>query len=172
MVNETLRTLKDPSGIHTEGVEEFDGYEHAHWALKYRWEATRAGFFTEVTEPHYRAFFGDADVFLAPVTSSPRALVRRVGFALRSSQMVRRAYLMWLNHVVGGVSMNMVATKPLRFVGRHEGMATAERLLRSALAGLRVKASRLARSPSRPPRLPRTPEEAARALRSAGRHAS
>ncbi len=43
-----------------EGVEQYEGYEHAHWAWRYRWEATRAGFLTEVTEPHYRAFFGDA----------------------------------------------------------------------------------------------------------------
>ena len=47
--------------MHVEGVEEYEGYEHAHWALRYRWEATRAGFLTEVTEPHYRPFFGDAD---------------------------------------------------------------------------------------------------------------
>ena len=60
MVNETLKTLRDPSGMHLEGVEQYEGYEHANRAWRYRWEATRAGFFTEVTEPHYRAFFGDA----------------------------------------------------------------------------------------------------------------
>ena len=59
MVNETLKTLSDPDGVHVEGVEQFEGYEHAHWALGYRWEAIRAGFITEVTEPHYRPFFGD-----------------------------------------------------------------------------------------------------------------
>ena len=59
MVNETLKTLRDPSGVHVEGVEQFEGYEHAHWALRYRWEATRAGFLTEIAEPHYRSFFGD-----------------------------------------------------------------------------------------------------------------
>ena len=69
MVNETLKTLRDPHGVHLEGVEQYEGYEHAHWALRYRWEATRAGFFTEVTEPHYRAFFGDAEL---PPTPEPR----------------------------------------------------------------------------------------------------
>jgi SAM-dependent methyltransferase len=168
MVNETLRTLRDRSGVHVEGVEQYEGYEHAHWALGYRWEATRAGFFTDVTEPHYRAFFGDTELVLAPGTSRLRASGRRLGFALRGSSLARRAYLAWLNHVWGGVSMNMIATKPRRFVGRHERMATGERLLRTAAAGLRVLAARLMRSPGVPPRLPRTPEQAAAAARAAG----
>ncbi len=51
--------------------------------------------------------------------------------------LARRLYLAWLNNVWGGVSMNMIATKPRRYVGRHEKMATPERLLRSLAAGLR-----------------------------------
>ncbi len=65
--------------------------------------------------------------------------------------------------------MNMVATKPRRFVGRHERMSTPERLVRTAAAATRVKAARLARSPSSPPRLPRSPEQAAAAMRAEGR---
>ena len=42
--NETIKTATDPIGVHTEGVEQFEGYEHAFWAWRYRWEATRAGF--------------------------------------------------------------------------------------------------------------------------------
>jgi SAM-dependent methyltransferase len=167
MVNETLKTLRDPRGIHDEGVEQYEGYEHAHWAWRYRWEATRAGFFTEVTEPHYMAFFGDAELAPAPHTPTPRAAARRVGFALRGSGLARRVYLAWLNNMGGGVSMNMIATKPRRYVGRHEGIATPERLLRTAAAGLRVKAARAKRSPGAPPRLPRSPEEAAAAFRRA-----
>ncbi len=147
MVNETLKTLRDRSGVHVEAVEQFEGYEHAHWALGYRWEATRAGFFTEVTEPHYRAFFGDTELVLPPGASGMRAMGWKLGFALHKNRLARRLYLTWLNHVWGGVSMNMIATKPLRFVGRHEPMALVERLLRTAAAGLRVKAARLARSP-------------------------
>ena len=154
MVNETLKTLRDPSGMHLQGVEQYEGYEHAHWAMRYRWEATRAGFFTEVTEPHYRTFFGDAD----------HSVLARIG-------LIRRAYLMWLNHVAGGVSMNMVATKPRRFVGCHEGMASPERLLRTAAAAIRAKAARLARSPGAPPRLPRSPEQAAAAMQAERRRA-
>jgi SAM-dependent methyltransferase len=165
MVNETLRTLRDPSGMHVEDVEQYEGYEHANWALGYRWEATRAGFFTEVTEPHYRPFFGDAELTVPPATSRLKAIVLKLGFALHKNPLARRAYLAWLNHVWGGVSMNMIATKPKRYVGRHEPIALPERLLRTAAAGLRVKAERLKRSPAAPPRLPRTPEQAAVAVR-------
>jgi hypothetical protein len=159
MVNETLKTLHDPHGVHVEGVEEFEGYEHAHWALRYRWGATRAGFFTEVTEPHYRPFFGDAEITVRDGSSRTRMLLQRVGFSLRSRRTARRAYLTWLNNVWGGVSMNMIATKPARYVGRHDAMSTPQRLLRLLLAGARLLAARaVGRAPAR---LPRTPEQAA-----------
>ncbi len=164
MVNETLKTLRDPSGVHLQGVEQYQGYEHAHWAMRYRWEATRAGFFTEVTEPHYRAFFGDADVPPMPGAWRLSAIGGRLGFALRRIGLMRRVYLMWLNHVAGGVSMNMVATKPRRFVGPHEGMESPERLLRTATAAARAGAARLARLPGSSPKLPRSPEQAAAAM--------
>jgi SAM-dependent methyltransferase len=163
MVNETLRTLRDPSGMHLDGVAQYEGYEHANPAYRYRWEATRAGFFTDVTEPHYRPFFGDAELALPPNTPPLRAAAARAGFALRRFGLARRAYLWWLNNIWGGVSMNMIATKPARYVGRHEPMPTSERLLRTALAGARLKAARLRRSPSAPQKLPRTPEQAAAA---------
>jgi SAM-dependent methyltransferase/uncharacterized protein YbaR (Trm112 family) len=168
MVNETLKTLRDPSGVNVEGVEQYEGYEHANWALGYRWEATRAGFFTEVTEPHYRPFFGDAEPIVPPGTSRLKAIVLKFGFALHKNPLARRAYLAWLNHVWGGVSMNMIATKPKRYVGRHEPIALPERLLRTAVAGVRLKAARVKGTPGVPPRLPRTPEQAAAVLRGAG----
>jgi SAM-dependent methyltransferase len=160
MVNETLKTLRDSNGVHVEGVEQFEGYEHAHWALQYRWEATRAGFQTEVAEPHYRPFFGDAAVRLRgsgmPLLGP---FIRRGGRALHRNGLARRAYLAWLNDVWGTVSMNMIATKPLRYVGRHEGMRTGERLARLAGASVRLPVDR--RRGRAPGRLPRTPEEIA-----------
>ena len=161
MVNETLKTLSDPNGVHVEGVEQFEGYEHAHWALRYRWEATRAGFLTEVIEPHYRPFFGDPAPSLrgahAPLLGP---LVRRATRILHANALVRRAYLSWLNHAQGTVSMNMIATKPLRYVGRHEHMSAPQRLLRLLAAFMRLPADR--RVGGAPSRLPRTPEQAAR----------
>ena len=108
VVNETIKTATDPVGVHTEGVEQFEGYEHAFWALQYRWEAIRAGFSTRLLEPAYHPFFD----------RSPEALPRHAGVRsrvksqLRSRSRGRRAYLMWLNHVRGRVQLNMIATKP------------------------------------------------------------
>ncbi|MGH2854929.1 MAG: methyltransferase domain-containing protein [Solirubrobacteraceae bacterium] len=161
MVNETLKTLRDPHGVHDEGVEQYEGYEHAHWALRYRWEATRAGFLTEVAEPHYRPFFGDAELPAQPGATALRTGARRLGFAMRGSRLARHAYLSWLNHVWGGVSMNMIATKPLRYVGsRHEGVGAGWRMTRLAAAAARLLGDR--RRGLAPERLPRTPEQAAR----------
>lgn len=161
MVNETLKTLRDPHGVHLEGVAEYEGYEHAHWAAQYRWEATRAGFVTEVIEPHYRPFFGDETVLRSNDERLPTRIARRGGFALRRLAPARRAYLTWLNQVWGGVSMNMIATKPRRYIGRHEGMLLPERLARLLAAALRRPLDR--RRGVEPPRLPRTPEQAAAA---------
>ena len=165
MVNETLKTLRDPSGVHLEGVEQFQGYEHAHWSMRYRWEATRAGFLTAVTEPHYRSFFGDAELSLAPDEPKLKALGRRLVFGLRRSRGARRVYLLWLNHVSGGVSMNMIATKPTRYVGRHDGIGAGQRLPRLLAAWVRLMVDRLqGRAPAS---LPRTPEQAAEVIRRA-----
>jgi SAM-dependent methyltransferase len=165
VVNETLKTLRDPHGVHDEGVEQFEGYEHAHWAARYRWEAIRAGFLTEVTEPHYRPFFGDAELPSDTAAKGLRALARRLGFAMRHVGIVRRLHLAWLNQVEGGVSLNMIATKPSRYVGRHDAMPVGERLLRSAAAAARLPIDR--QRGTAPPRLPRTPEQAAAVLRRA-----
>ncbi len=162
MVNETLKTLRDPHGLHVEDVEEFDGYEHAHWAVSYRWAATRAGFYTDVTEPHYRPFFGDAHLYLAPGTRPVDALLRATGYALRGNPVARRLYLLWLNHVWGDVSMNMIATKPARYVVRHRRLPPALRLALMAAAGLRLHTARLRGRGAA--RLPRTPEQAAAAI--------
>ena len=53
VINETLKTRHDPIGVHAEAVAQFEGYEHAHWALQYRGEAMRAGFSTRLIEPRY-----------------------------------------------------------------------------------------------------------------------
>jgi SAM-dependent methyltransferase len=170
VVNETLKTLRDPSGVHDEGVEQFEGYEHAHWAARYRGEATRAGFWTDVIEPHYRPFFDDTPIEQVPDLHGLRRWVWRAGFRLRGVALARRLYLAWLNHVWGGVSLSMIATKPRRYVGRHDRMFAGERVLRSAAAGARLPIDRI--RGVAPPRLPRTPAQIAatieRATRSSG----
>jgi SAM-dependent methyltransferase len=113
VVNETLKTLRDPHGVHIETVAHWDGYEHAHWAARYRWEAVRAGFRTQVLEPRYHPFFGDG-----PLDRSMRPPRRNVGrllhYVARSRRLSRRAYLEWLLQVSGGVAFGMIGTKPRR----------------------------------------------------------
>jgi SAM-dependent methyltransferase len=161
MVNETLKTLRDPHGVHDEAVQEYEGYEHAHWAARYRWEATRAGLHTEIAEPHYRAFFGDAEPTIAAGMPWLGAQALRAGFALRSYGFARRVYLAWLNHVWGGVSMNMIATKPVRYLGEREQIGAEQRLVRLAAASAKLRRDRFERRA--PERVPRTPEQAAEA---------
>jgi SAM-dependent methyltransferase len=108
IINETIKTHRDRIGVHTEGVEIFEGYEHAFWAARYRWEATRAGFLTRVLHPSYHEFFEKIPSEPPPL----RRLRERARYELRASSTGRRAYLSWLNHVRGGVSLNMIATKP------------------------------------------------------------
>jgi SAM-dependent methyltransferase len=159
MVNETLKTLRDPNGVHVDGVAQFEGYEHAHWALRYRWEATRAGLLTEVAEPHYRPFFGDNG--LRPRGSGMPLVgpvIRRGGRALHSSGVARRAYLSWLNNVWGTVSMNMIATKPLlRRARGGEGAGVPGRLASVGSTWARGPIDR--RRGLAPGRLPRTPRQ-------------
>ncbi len=122
VVNETLKTARDRVGVHVEAVEQFEGYEHAHWALRYRWEAVRAGFSTQLLEPRYHWFFHSPGFEKAPLTDSRR----RARYELQSRPLGRRAYLAWVNHIAGHVSFGMLATKPAR-----------RRSLRSIARGLR-----------------------------------
>jgi SAM-dependent methyltransferase len=112
ILNETLKTLRDPHGVHIDTVLQYEGYEHAHWAARYRWEAIRAGFRTRLLEPAYHEFFGRG----MPQEPRPRKKdVRpRLLYEARSHEISRRAYLAWLLHVNGGISLGMVATKPPR----------------------------------------------------------
>ncbi|MGH2831577.1 MAG: class I SAM-dependent methyltransferase, partial [Solirubrobacteraceae bacterium] len=167
MVNETLKTLRDPHGVHDEAVAEYEGYEHAHWAMRYRWEATRAGFLSEVAEPHYRSFFGDAEPPIPAQASRMRARAWRLGFALRRHDLARRVYLAWLNHMWGGVSLNMIATKPVRYLGARARIGATQRLAR--LAAARARLGRDRRDGRAPQRVPKTPEQAADAILDGGR---
>ena len=95
VINETLKSLRDPTGVHVADVAHFDGYEHAHWAHQYRAGARRAGFSVQPLEPVYHPFFDPA----------------RSSSGLLRSRFARRAYLAWLNQIAGGVAYSMIATK-------------------------------------------------------------
>jgi SAM-dependent methyltransferase len=114
VVNETLKSLLDPVGVHTDAVARFEGYEHAYWAWRYRWEAIRAGFATRVLEPMYWWPFNAKDFEPPPRASSLERVAKQIGFRLATSRPGRRAYTMWLNHVAGTVQLTMIATKRAR----------------------------------------------------------
>jgi SAM-dependent methyltransferase len=136
VLNETLKTLRDPIGVHNEAVAEFDGHEHAHWAARYRWEAIRAGFATELLEPRYHEFFTD----VLPAKPPAKSWRRRIRHELRSRRRLRRAYLHWTLNVVGGVQFGMIASKPA------EDRTVAQPVLAAATRGLRDP-----RPPAAPP---------------------
>jgi hypothetical protein len=117
---------------------------------------------TEVVEPHYRPFFGDADSQWGMERPIVGPLVRRALRIVRRHNTARRAYLSWLNHVRGGVQMNMIATKPVRYAGQPEGLGATQRLMRLLAASVRLNSDR--KQGRAPARLPRTPEEVAQAL--------
>lgn len=125
VVNETIKSLSDRQGVHTEGVEQFEGYEHAYYANRYRWEAIRAGFSTRLLEPSYHHFFDGGP----PQTPPPlRPLRERVYYELRRRPLGRRAYLQWLNQARGGVQLGMIATRPAAGSHRQRMRSTVRKL--------------------------------------------
>jgi SAM-dependent methyltransferase len=112
VANETLKTLRDRHGLHVDAVEQFDGYEHAHWALQYQLGARGAGFRVRLLPPAYRWFFDKHDLFV-PADTPPLEAARRVAHYIRRRwKPSRRAQLMWINNVIGGSQFSMIATKP------------------------------------------------------------
>jgi SAM-dependent methyltransferase/uncharacterized protein YbaR (Trm112 family) len=109
VVNETLKTTRDPHGVHAEAVARFEGYEHAHWAAQYRWEAIRAGFSTRVSQPRFHSFFAEPPPARRPPLLPWRG---RLYDELRRSRLGRRLFLEWINNVAGGTAFCMIATKP------------------------------------------------------------
>jgi SAM-dependent methyltransferase len=109
VVNETLKTWHDPVGVHIDAVAQFEGYEHAHWAFQYRAAAMRAGFATRLIEPSYHGFYRQSPSATPPPLRHWQA---RLQHELRRRAWGRRAFLMWSNHIAGGVAFGMIATKP------------------------------------------------------------
>jgi SAM-dependent methyltransferase len=113
VANETLKTLRDPHGLHVEGVAEYEGYEHAHWALHYELGARAAGFSIELIEPAYRWIFDPHHLWVPADTPPLEATRRVVHYVRRRWKPTRRLQLAWINHVIGGSQFSMIATKPV-----------------------------------------------------------
>ena len=102
MVNETLKTLRDPHGVHVEEVAQFEGYEHAHWAAELPLGRDRAPA-SSPTSPSPTTGRSSATPTCACRRGRRRltALLRRLGFALRRSRLARRVYLLVAQPRVG-----------------------------------------------------------------------
>ena len=111
VVNETLRTLRQPLLRPGHEVAEFEGHEHAYVRHSYVSAARRAGFEVELRGPWLLAGFNDA-ITLTPSMSAIRGFRAATTHALRKTERGRRAYLAWKAYIVGGTSLYMVATKP------------------------------------------------------------
>lgn len=113
VINETLRTLLDRIGNHAAeaGVEQFDGYEHAHYAWEYLGAARRAGFAVRVLEPAYRPFFADRGFTIPPGTSAKGALKMTARYAAQRRRSSRAAFLAWVSTVTPRSSIGFIGTK-------------------------------------------------------------
>ena len=67
--------------------------------------------FDPLLEPSYHSFFGAGLPVHKPGKRTPGP---RLIYELQSRPAIRRAYLEWLNTVVGGVAFGMIATKTAR----------------------------------------------------------
>jgi SAM-dependent methyltransferase len=111
IINETLKSWRDRSGVHLDGVAEFEGYEHAHWAFQYWAAAIRAGFTTTLLEPRYHVFFSTPPGGAPPPWRNWRG---RIWHGLHSRPRGHRIFLAWLYLVAGETGFGMIATKPER----------------------------------------------------------
>lgn len=112
VVNEQLKFPLERKLDHGAEVEEYEGYEHVHFLHRYWLDARRAGFEVRLTEPADHHFFRGEHYVLAPETPTVTTL-KRTGVQLaRRSRLGRRLYLAYRTLLAGGVSLNMVCTKP------------------------------------------------------------
>ncbi len=140
VVNETLKTLRDPVGVHAEAVAHFEGYEHAYWALRYRWEAIAGRLLDRVIEPVLPLVLRRCRRRRPPVP----VLASRPWAPAAGEPSRARAYLTWLNHVWGGVSLNM---SPRSRTGswRADGAGPAQRVASMLAAGAAMQFARALR---------------------------
>jgi SAM-dependent methyltransferase/uncharacterized protein YbaR (Trm112 family) len=112
VVNETLRSLRQPHLRPGHEVAEYEGHEHAYVRHSYVKAARRAGFRVDLRGPWLHAGFNDTAIALTPSMSAIRGFRAATTHALRKTERGRKAYLAWKAYVAGETSLYMVATKP------------------------------------------------------------
>lgn len=112
VVNETLRSLRQPHLNPGVEVEEFQGHEHAYLRHSYVKAARDAGFRVDVRGPWLIPVFCEEPFCISPQTRVREGFRAAATHAVRRDPRLRRAYLAWKAYVAGGTSLHMLATKP------------------------------------------------------------
>lgn len=112
VVNETLRSLLDPKLEPGKDVAEFEGHEHAYVRRSYVSAARAAGLEIELVAPWIHPIFTQGAWSIETDASALHGLRIAAAHAVRSTGVLRRAYLAWKAYVQGGTSLYMLATRP------------------------------------------------------------
>lgn len=112
IVNETLRSLKEPHLNPGQEVAEFDGHEHAYVRRSYVAAARRAGFNVEVRGSWVHRLFQDNGVTISRRMSALDGFRAASFHAVRRNAIARKVGLWWLAYVRGGSPLVMIARKP------------------------------------------------------------
>jgi ubiquinone/menaquinone biosynthesis C-methylase UbiE len=112
VVNETLRSLRDPKLDPGKDVAQYEGHEHAYLRGSYVKAARDAGFQVDVRGPRYHTIFQGQQIGLSPQMTARQGFSAAAAHAVRRSEKAKRAYLAWKSYVSGGTALHMLATKP------------------------------------------------------------
>jgi SAM-dependent methyltransferase len=112
VVNETLRSLRDPKFNPGQEVAEYEGYEHAYVRRSYVSAARHAGLEVELVAPWIHPIFTQGAWSIDTNDSALHGLRVAAAHAVRSTRALRHAYLAWKAYVAGETSLYMLATNP------------------------------------------------------------
>jgi SAM-dependent methyltransferase len=112
VVNETLRSLRDPKLNPGKDVAEFEGHEHAYLRRSYVSAAREAGLDVALVAPWIHPIFTQERWSVATTDSALLGFRIAAAHAVRSTRALRNALLAWKAYVSGGTSLYMLATRP------------------------------------------------------------
>jgi SAM-dependent methyltransferase len=112
VVNETLRSLRDPKFNPGQEVAEYEGYEHAYLRRSYVSAARSAGLDVELFAPWIHPIFTEGAWPIDTNASALHGFKVATAHAVRSTRLLRHAYLAWKAYVAGETSLYMLATNP------------------------------------------------------------
>ena len=112
VVNETLRSLRDPKLRPGEDVKGFEGHEHAYVRHSYVRAAREAGFAVDLIAPWIHPVFTRETFGVSERMRVREGLRVAAAHTVRRTPALRRGYLAWRAYVTGDTALYMIATKP------------------------------------------------------------